>query len=531
MAINKTWINLAVAVGVVVTFGAAITQMFGTTVSAKFHDANNGVVNNVVFGDFGPADQNHKWSGPTYVEQPVANVWEPQAAQQVAQHTDHGTHPVLRAAVDAVSTFSVDVDTASYGIARRALENGMLPAPESIRVEEFVNAFTYADKAPTEEALIAYLEAAPSPVSIEPNTYLMRVAVKAADLGSVTRKPWNLVYLVDVSGSMMGDDRIGLLKAAMLESLRHLQPTDTVSIVTYAGRTEVALQPTSAANADAIRHAIHTLETGGGTDMGSGLELAYGLAAKTTQEGAMGRVVVMSDGDANIGATGYDQMLQQIEQWADKGIKMTTVGVGDRFNDTNMEQLANKGDGSYVYLDGLSQVKKTFGDELPTWMQDVASDAKIQVEFDPSAVATWRQIGYENRAMADSEFRNDARDAGEIGLGHNVTALYEVTLTGTPSDELATVRLRYRPEGASNHIEREVLLNSKDVKTRLDQASDDLKFSAAVASFALMLKRAPESKHVTPELIEELLVSAKGDRAVEFAKLVKKTRNLWAGRL
>ncbi len=526
MISNKTGINIIVALATVLLFGIGTIKLFGTTVSSKFHRANDSVMSEVSFGDSG-GSRNYRNSAVDAQVQFDA----PERVPTIKRHVDYGTHPEVKTAVDSVSTFAIDVDTASYAYARRALQNNMLPSPHGVRVEEFVNAFTYRDKAPTEEALTAYLEAAPSPVSAESDTYILRIAVKAADLETVGRKPWNLTFLVDVSGSMGGDDRIGLLKAAMLESVEHMKPDDTVSVVTYAGRTEVALAPTLVKDRSTILRAIDELNTGGGTDMGTGLELAYDLASKSHDEGAVSRVVVMSDGDTNIGAMGQDALLAQIAEYAGKGIKMTTVGVGDQFNDADMEQLANRGDGSYVYLDGKAQVRKVFGDELAMWMQDVASDVKIQVEFDPMAVSNWRQIGYENRAMADSEFRNDAKDAGEMGVGHTVTALYEIKLTGEPSSNLATVRLRYRPEGAKSHIERELYLGTEGVKRQLSAASDDLKFSVAVASFALMLKHAPEAKNVTPELIEELVSAGHGERAVEFAQLVRRTKSLWAGRL
>lgn len=516
--------NVLLLTAVVGVFCGGVVKLFGTTVSSKFHSANHAVVNEVVFGgpdDFAPRPRSA-----------VRPARMPHMVRESHESTfqDYGVHAAQRTAVDAVSTFAVDVDTASYAHARRALQGGYLPSPQSVRVEEFVNAFNYRDEAPTEEVLTAYLEAAPSPVSVDPDTYMLRVAVKAADLKTVGRKPWNLVFLVDVSGSMGDPDKIDMAREAMLTAVDHLRAGDSVALVTYAGATEVVLPATPAARRQDIQRAIMALRTGGGTNMGSGLELAYQEAAKATERGEMARVIVISDGDANLGHIGHDAMLEQISAGTEQGIKMTTVGVGDQFNDVLMEQLANKGNGNYVYLDGASQVEKVFGDELAMWMQDVANDVKIQVEFDPKAVVTWRQFGYENRAMADQDFRNDAKDGGEMGAGHLVTALYEVKLNGQPSDALATVRLRYRAEGATKHTEREVRLGSASVKGSVAAASDDLKFSAAVASFALMLKGAPEARHVTPEFIEELLVCAHGLRAIEFAELVKKTKPEWGRR-
>ncbi|MEZ4458497.1 MAG: von Willebrand factor type A domain-containing protein [bacterium] len=530
---KNTGIAILTGTALLCGMGLVSAKIFGTTVSSKFNHASQSVVNEVTFGDATsysyssrPARQLRRAPERTHAVYPNPIT---RGESSAPTFHDYGTNPQVRTAVDTTSTFAADVDTASYAVARRALLNNMLPSPASVRVEEFVNAFAYRDPAPTEEALTAYLEAAPSPVSGEPDTYMLRIAVKAGDVTSVGRKPWNLTFLVDTSGSMQGPDRLGLVTAAIEEATSHLSPDDRVSLVTYAGNTRVVIE-NQRPSKTLITNALQSLYAQGGTDMGSGLELAYGLASQGMAEGRVSRVIVMSDGDANIGNVGHDAMLASISEYAKSGIKMTTVGVGDNFNDAAMEQLADNGDGNYVYLDDRSEVERVFGDNLAMWMQDVASDTKIQVEFDPAAVSTWRQIGYENRAMADSEFRNDKKDGGELGAGHSVTALYEIKLNGTPSDEMATVRLRYRPEGAKNVVERQISMSTKSVKRSLGQASDDLKFSAAVASFALMLKRAPEAKYVTPELIEELVSSGTGARAAEFANLVRQTKRLWARR-
>lgn len=514
---SKKWTIILSGCATIGLSGVVTTRMFGQTMSAKFDHANHVIADEIRFD--GPSSSSGSY--PSY-----HRTYEPNS-RRASHAVDYGTHPAVRAVVDATSTFAADVDTASYAVTRRALLNHMLPAPETVRVEEFVNAFSYRDQAPTTEALTAYLEAAPSPVSGDPNTYMLRVAVKAADIATVGRRPWNLTFLVDVSGSMQGADRLGLVSAAIEEAAAHLGPNDRISLVTYAGSTEILLKNIKPDRAR-VRAAVASLTASGGTNMGSGLELAYGLASQGVSEGRVSRVIVMSDGDANIGDIGHEAMLQRIAEYAERGIKMTTVGVGDDFNDAAMEQLADNGDGNYVYLDDHAEVSRVFGDNLSTWMQDVASDTKIQVEFDPKAVATWRQLGYENRGMADSEFRSDKKDGGEMGAGHQVTALYEVTLTGEASSAMATVRLRYKPEGATSVIEREIPMSTSSVKHTLGEASDDLKFSAAVASFALMLKRAPEAKHLTPELIEELVATGYGQRAVEFATLVRQSKKIWA---
>jgi len=352
-------------------------------------------------------------------------------------------------ASDARSTFAADVDTGSYTFARRMLRHGRLPSPETVRVEEFVNFFRYDYRQPTGSdplAVDAEVVAHPS----EAGRHIVRIGVQSKTVAPANRRPVRLTFLVDTSGSMRGRDRLQLVQGAMRQALLGLGEEDTVSIVTYAGSTEVVLPPTSALHRREISGAINDLSARGGTAMDSGMALAYAQAEASYAEGAENRVIVLSDGDANIGNTSTEGMLETIRRHAEGGITLTTVGVGGgNYQDAHMEQLADAGDGVYVYLDSAEEAGRVFGEQLGATLESVARDVKLQVEFDPVAVRSWRQVGYENRQIADQDFRNDAVDAGEVGSGHQVTALYEVELADdwASQSRIAQIFLRAKPPG------------------------------------------------------------------------------------
>jgi len=350
---------------------------------------------------------------------------------------------------DPLSTFAADVDTGSYTFARRLLRAGSLPQASTVRVEEFVNFFKYDYRQPRgDEPLAVDAELVPHPTKV--GRHVLRVGVQAKKVEKADRKPVRLTFLVDTSGSMRGRDRLGLAQKAMKHTLHGLGDEDTVAIVTYAGSTQVVLPPTPATQRVAIRRGIEDLAAGGGTAMNSGMALAYEQAEASYAEGAENRVVVLSDGDANIGRTGVDDMLKTIRRHAEGGITLTTVGFGTgNYQDARMEQLADAGDGAYVYIDGLEEALRVFGRDLGATLESVARDVKLQVDFDPAVVKGWRQVGYVNRQIADQDFRNDAVDAGEVGSGHQVTALYEVELTPNwqLTSKLGRVNLRAKPPG------------------------------------------------------------------------------------
>lgn len=363
--------------------------------------------------------------------------------------------PLTATATDPLSTFAADVDTGSYTLARRALREGSLPEPSTVRVEEFINYWRYDYGQPAGGAPVtAESELLPHPD--HPGRHLLRVGVQARTVDAADRKPVRLTFLVDVSGSMRGPDRLGLVQQALHHAVDRLGPEDTVAIVTYAGRTEVLASPTPMSRRATLHRAIERLSSGGGTAMGAGVELAYAQAEASYVHGAENRVIVLSDGDANIGAADPESILGTIRRHAEGGITLTTMGFGrGNYKDAMMERLADAGDGAYVYVDGLDEAQRVLGTELGATLETVARDLKIQVELDPAAVRGWRQIGYVNRQIADRDFRNDAVDAGEVGSSHQVTALYELELAPDwqHRDAVGTVRLRAKPPGPDRPAE------------------------------------------------------------------------------
>ena len=326
--------------------------------------------------------------------------------------------PVTRTTVDAFSTFAIDVDTASYTWARRTvLERSALPAADGIRLEEWVNAFDYALPAPESAPFAISVEGATSPFD-EAKT-LVKVGLQGRRVDEEQRKPAHLVFLVDVSGSMSGADRLPLAKRALEVLTRQLRPTDTVALVTYAGRAEVMLAPTSAAQQERILGAIHALETGGGTSMGSGMELAYKLAVGQVQRGTTTRVIVLTDGDTNIGPNLTPaQMLASVHAHVEEGVTLTTVGFGlGNYQGDALEQLADKGNGQALYVDSEQAIDKAFRQQLTGTLEVIAKDVKVQVTFDPKVVSSYRLLGYENRAIADADFRNDQGRRRRARLG------------------------------------------------------------------------------------------------------------------
>jgi Ca-activated chloride channel family protein len=438
-------------------------------------------------------------------------------------YTDYGINAQTLVESDHLSTFSIDVDTASYTIARSKLLSGQLPPESAVRVEEFVNYFDYryADRA-DEAPFAVYMEAAPSPW--EPSHHVLRVALQGDRIDEDARKPVRLTFLVDVSGSMSASNKLPLARRAMRYLVDNLGPEDSVAITTYAGRTEIILPPTSAGDLSAIHTAIEALQSGGGTNMDSGVQLAYQLADRAFVEGAENRVVVLSDGDANIGRTSHEALLTEITGYAKRGITLSTIGFGrGNYQDTLMEQLANKGDGNYFYIDDYTEAKKVFGQDLSGTIQTIARDVKIQVDFDPDAVLSYRLIGYENRDIADADFRNDAVDAGEIGSGHSVTALYDIILRDGYRDHdgpLATVRLRAKPPGADAAAEEWfTAYPAADVRDELAETSASFRLALGAATFAEKLRGSHYVEEVTYSRIAGLVAGARREGVAAEAEL------------
>lgn len=419
--------------------------------------------------------------------------------------THPGVGPFTLTQDDALSTFSIDVDTASYAFARQALQSGRLPDPASVRVEEFINAFDYDHSytAPDgDDPFAVHLAAMPDP--LRPGHHTVRVGIQAAEVDSTDRTPVHLTFLVDVSGSMSSPSKLPLAVSALHTLVEGLGPQDTVALATYAGRTAKILDPTSARNSQAIHDALDQLQSGGGTAMSSGVDLAYNLAAESFQPGHENRVIVLSDGDANIGPTSFDAILSQIRGHADRGITLSTIGLGTgHYRGTLMEQLANKGDGNHYYIDSPTEANRVFGEGLLGTLLTVARDTKVQVAFHPEAVRAYRLVGYENRDLADRDFRNDRVDAGEVGAGHDVTALYEVVLadgvSAASAGDLATVRLRWEAPGADTGVakERAYALPAAALVDSVAQAPADARVAYVAGTFAEVLRGSPHAEEVS----------------------------------
>jgi Ca-activated chloride channel family protein len=446
------------------------------------------------------------------------------------QFHDWGKNPWVDASKDHLSTFAADVDTASYTIMRRNLNENTLPDPASVRIEEYVNYFTYDFAAPAKDTPFSVVvQAAPSP--FHDDTHILRVGVATKPKTAEERKPAHLVFLVDVSGSMGSADKIGLAQKSLRILTENLGPRDTVSLVTYAGATRVVLEPTGMENRDQIFAAIDGLMAGGSTAMASGLDLAYEQAMKGVMPGANARVIVLTDGDANVGPTGHESLLKIIESRAKQGVTLSTVGFGmGNLHDNDLEQLADKGDGNSFYIDSQSAAHKVFEEQLGSTLEVVAKDTKLQVDFDPTLVARYRLLGYENRNIADNDFRKDEVDAGEVGAGHQVTAMYEVQLTDAgkaATAPLATVRIRHKqPEGTVATEKAFAMLGTPAAS--FDAAPADLRFAFAVAAFADVLRGGDEAQGWSLAKIAEEAKSAAGDDKdrLEFVALIEKARTL-----
>lgn len=442
-------------------------------------------------------------------------------------YRDYGKNPWVETSKDRLSTFAADVDTAAYTLARRKLMGGSLPVPAGVRVEEFVNYFTYAFPSPAADTPFAVImEAAPSPLS--PGKHILRVGVATKAKAPTERAPANLVFLVDISGSMLSPDKLGLAKQSLRLLTENLGPGDTVSLVTYAGDTRVVLPPTGIADRARILAALDELSAGGSTAMASGIDLAYEQAMKGLRPGTISRVIVLSDGDANVGAHTHDDILKLIAGRVKQGVTLSTIGFGTgNYQDATMEQLANKGNGNNFYIDSLAAANKVFVEQLGATLEVVAKDAKLQVELDPALVARYRLVGYENRDVADHDFRNDRVDAGEIGAGHQVTALYELELTAAGKQAgapLGGVRIRHKAPRGERATEAAFPMVGGPAAS-FARASADFRFAFAAAAFADVLRGGQDAEHWSLTQIRDLAREAAGGDADrrEMVSLIETT--------
>ncbi len=440
-------------------------------------------------------------------------------------HIAYRPNPFTLTSEDAFSTFAVDVDTASYTLFRRHVNEGYLPPRESVRVEEWVNYFQYRLPAPEEGDFHVDLEGAPSPFT--QGRHLLKVSLQGRKLGKSERKPTHLVFLADTSGSMNRLDKLPLAQRAMKLMVDGLNEEDTVALVTYAGSVTDVLPPTPASEREKLFAAIDSLTASGGTNMGDGLRLAYQHAAKKAGPDTVSRVVVLTDGDTNLGKfRTRGEMLESVRGYVEEGVTLSTIGLGmGNYRDDVMERLANEGNGNSFYIDSEKEARRVFQQQLAGMLEVIAKDVKVQVEFDKEAVRGYRLVGYENRAIEDRDFRNDKVDAGEIGAGHAVTALYEVELTGQGS-RVATVRVRAKTPSGSEAAEQSFPFSHEELRRRLADASADLRFATAVAGTADMLRGAPQASDWSLAVAEELAEGATDgmeDRE-EFVALLRRVR-------
>jgi Ca-activated chloride channel family protein len=457
-----------------------------------------------------------------------------------------GDNPFVHAALDAQSTFGVDVDTASYTLARRYLTDGNLPEKAQIRTEEFVNYFKPDIDAPTEGTFRVHTELAPSRFGGPDDKWMLRVTVRGKDVAREERQPLNLTFVVDVSGSMRQNGRLETVKHGLRLLTAQLDANDSVALVAYSNESRVVLPMTSAASRALIEEAIHGLQPGGGTNAEAGLRMGYAAAADQVSGGRHHRVVLLSDGVANIGQTDQDRINADIAKHRDRGIYLNTIGVGmGNHNDVFLEQLANKGDGICNYIDDDKEARRALVENFTGAFEPIARDVKIQLEFSSGVVKRYRQIGYENRAIADADFRNDAVDAGEIGAGHQVTALYELELE--PNAELvktplASVRLRWKEPTGVDRDPLEDSATEREWSTSMNQAvswegaSYGFRRAACVAQFAELLRR---SQHARGDSLDELIAESQrlerehlaatpgaDDDFIEFLALLERSRQV-----
>ncbi|ANE53674.1 hypothetical protein SY85_22885 [Flavisolibacter tropicus] len=459
---------------------------------------------------------------------------------------ENGFHKVSD---DPLSTFSIDVDAASYSNVRRFLNNGQLPPAGAVRIEEMINYFRYNYTAPTgKQPFSITTEMAACPWNTKNKLVMIGLQGKKIPMENLPAS--NLVFLIDVSGSMQGPERLGLVQSSMKLLVDQLREEDRISIVVYAGAAGMVLSPTSGANKGKIKDAINQLQAGGSTAGGEGIKLAYKVAKENFRKDGNNRVILCTDGDFNVGASSDDELERLVEKERESGVFLTVLGYGmGNYKDNKMQKLADKGNGNHAYIDGIGEAKKVLVSEFGGTLFTIAKDVKLQVEFNPAKVAGYRLIGYENRMLNKEDFNDDKKDAGELGSGHTVTALYEVIPAGVESEflkdvdplkyqnvkattntskDILTVKFRYKqPDGnKSELIEQPVI----DQSIAFDKTSDNFRFATAVASFGMLLRNSEFKGTSGYAQVLNIAKAAKGTDAegyrAEFVKLVRKAAEL-----
>ncbi len=398
-------------------------------------------------------------------------------------------NPFVDTEDDRLSTYAVDVDDASYIMARSYLERGEIPPKDAIRTEEFVNHFDYNYAAPRNDAFQVSMEAAPSKFG-QNNVWMLHVGIKGLEIAPENRKAANLVFVVDISGSMACENRLGLVRKSLHLLLDELTPRDRVGIVAYGNQGEIRLYPTSVENRDKIAMAIDRLQSAGSTNAEAGLRLGYEMADRMFENSKINRVILCTDGVANVGVTGADGLLERIKKYARKGITLASIGYGmGNHNDKLLEKLGNKGDGYHAYVDDIEEARRVFVDNLTGSLQVIARDVKVQFEFNPEVVRSYRLLGYENREVADNKFRDDDEDGGEIGGGHASTALYELKLhTTKPNKQIGELFVRYKDPETKKVAEVSYPFTTNALTPTFEQTGNDFKLAAAAAEYAEILR-------------------------------------------
>ena len=472
---------------------------------------------------------------------------------EVRERYDHiQDNPFVRVANEPRSTFSIDVDTASYALVRRHLLNQkVLPPPGAVRIEELVNYFDYTYPEPSGgRPFSVQTDVASAPWA--PEHRLLRIGIKGKHIAQPEIPGSNLVFLIDVSGSMADENKLPLLKRGFSLLAERLRERDSVSIVVYAGSSGLVLPPTRGNNRRAILGALDRLDAGGSTNGGEGIELAYREAREAFVPGGVNRVILATDGDFNVGVTDQDELVELVERQARSGVFLSVLGFGTgNYNDSMLEKLADKGNGNYAYIDDLAEARKVLVEQASGTLVTIAKDVKIQVEFNPTEVASFRLLGYENRVLAHRDFNDDRKDAGEIGADHGVTALYEIVPTGRrsgspdvdalkyqpsperaaggSSGELATIKLRYKtPQGSSSEL---IEVVARDEGTGIGRASSDFRFAAAVAELGMLLRNSPHKGRASYEELLNLATGAATDeRRREFVRIARAAQSLSGAR-
>jgi Ca-activated chloride channel family protein len=446
---------------------------------------------------------------------------------------NYGVNPFVDTEDDHLSTFATDVDTGSYTIVRGYLHDGHLPPEKAVRVEEFVNYFKYGYPAPQEDVFEVYAEAAPWKFGTgRKNSYLLRLGLKAKQISEENRKPAILTFVIDVSGSMKRENRLGLVKKCLRMLIERLRPEDKIGIAVYGSRGRKVMEHKGLDEKDEILAVIESLHASGSTFAEEGIRIGYGMAESAYKKGFINRVILCSDGVANVGQTGADDILEVIKKKAEKGITLSAIGFGmGNYNDVLLERLGDKGNGHYVYIDTIAEAKRIFEDNLTGTLQVVGRDVKVQVDFNPAVVRSYRLIGYENRDVPDDKFRDDKYDGGEVGAGHSVTALYELKLWPDKKGTVATTYVRYKHADTSAVTEFKSPMATDDFNESFDGSSSEFKLAATVAEFAEILRKSYWARGATLETVleraQQLSREFKGDAdVIELVDLISKAKRL-----